>query len=159
MEVFIPTGLMRIPMERRMEPCCLMQVLLFCSPSPQQTGYFLKSGVGWPKWQQITNNDIPQIGMQPVYLARFNANGAIVSDEYNPFAIKTGFSRTDVGLYALNLDQASTNFVCSPTIIASGELYYAITSEFTGNNINLFCTSISGAAADTAGQIILYKVV
>lgn len=89
---------------------------------PTTEGSFLRTKgntSGLPSFGRIDNNDLPQIGVQPIYMARWH--DGVKQNEYNPFGYVTSFVK-ELG-YGMLLNFAS-NVSVNSFIITANSLEY-----------------------------------
>lgn len=121
-----------------------------------------KTSAPYGEFRALTQSDVPQLGMQPVYVANFNANGTTVNG-YNPFNIVTGFSWVSASTYyQITLTDQAVKFVVVGTPLTDSP--YVMNFKIilkTGIYVRFSFSQQVGDSVSTVqspGSIILYKV-
>jgi hypothetical protein len=116
-----------------------------------------KTSSPYGHFRTLTQLDLPQAGVQPVYMRRWNPDGSVIKD-YNPFRIKTSWSRISSGRYRLSLNQSAANFILVATIDASINSSGVVYTSYSGTNIDVHTTKAQSGHEDYGGQLVLYKM-
>lgn len=105
--------------------------------------------------------DLPNIGMQPVYMANFNADGTLVN-AYNPFNLVSNFGWVSPTYYQISLADNAAKFVALGTAFINSP-YVVNFKIIEKNDIYVrfrFCQQVGDSVSNvqSAGSIILYKI-
>ena len=117
-----------------------------------------KTAAPYAEFRSLTQNDLPQLGMQPIYMARWSGNAVTKSYALPNSAFVTSFAQGTgdlAGVMVLTFNQVQDNFiVVASAINNAGQAMYVYTkagvSQLTVNQMGFVTIS-------NAGTILVYK--